>query len=138
VQIGKWTGTQWVRWTAPGAGFDRWPSTESIHLDSVATDGNGPNSSLYVSGGFRTVGGTPTGLPFPVTTGGVRSNNIAHWSPAEPSCRADFNGVDGIGVQDIFDFLNAWFAGSSAADMNGDGLSVQDIFDFLNAWFAGC
>jgi hypothetical protein len=29
-------------------------------------------------------------------------------------------------------------AGSPAADMNGGGLSVQDIFDFLNAWFAGC
>ena len=24
------------------------------------------------------------------------------------------------------------------ADFNGGGLSVQDIFDFLNAWFAGC
>ena len=26
-----------------------------------------------------------------------------------------------------------------AADFNGNGaLAVQDIFDFLNAWFAGC
>jgi hypothetical protein len=41
-------------------------------------------------------------------------------------------------VQDIFDFLNAWFAGSPSADYNGGGLSVQDIFDYLNAWFAGC
>jgi hypothetical protein len=41
-------------------------------------------------------------------------------------------------VQDIFDFLNAWFAGSVAADFNGGGLAVQDIFDFLSAWFAGC
>jgi hypothetical protein len=53
-------------------------------------------------------------------------------------CRADFNHRDGLSVQDIFDYLNAWFAGSPAADMNGGGLSVQDIFDFLNAWFAGC
>jgi hypothetical protein len=41
-------------------------------------------------------------------------------------------------VQDIFDFLNAWFAGNANADFNGGGLAVQDIFDFLNAWFSGC
>jgi hypothetical protein len=53
-------------------------------------------------------------------------------------CPADFNHTGGVTVQDIFDFLNAWFAGNPAADFNGNGLSVQDIFDFLNAWFAGC
>ena len=52
--------------------------------------------------------------------------------------RADFNGVNGITVQDIFDFLNAWFNLDPATDFNGSGVSVQDIFDFLNAWFAGC
>jgi hypothetical protein len=54
-------------------------------------------------------------------------------------CPANFNGVDGITVQDIFDYLNAWFAGDPRADFNHlDGISVQDIFDYLNAWFAGC
>jgi uncharacterized membrane protein len=54
------------------------------------------------------------------------------------SCRADFNG-DGLAVDDIFDFLNAWFAGDPRTDFNGvDGVTVQDIFDFLNAWFVGC
>jgi hypothetical protein len=54
-------------------------------------------------------------------------------------CRADFNGVNGLTVQDIFDYLSAWFAGNPIADFNGvNGLGVQDIFDFLNAWFAGC
>jgi probable HAF family extracellular repeat protein len=55
-----------------------------------------------------------------------------------PACRADFNRSGGLEVQDIFDFLNAWFAGDLAADYNGGGLEVQDIFDYLNAWFAGC
>ncbi|HMN42273.1 MAG TPA: GC-type dockerin domain-anchored protein [Phycisphaerales bacterium] len=55
-----------------------------------------------------------------------------------PCCRADFNGDGSIAVQDIFDFLNAWFAGDLRADFNGGGLAVQDIFDYLNAWFAGC
>lgn len=56
-----------------------------------------------------------------------------------PCCKADFNGASGVSVQDIFDFLAGWFAGSPQADFNGvNGISVQDIFDFLAAWFAGC
>jgi hypothetical protein len=64
---------------------------------------------------------------------------------------ADFNHVDGVTVADIFDFLNAWFAGCRAptttpptapcfgdADFNGDHtLAVSDIFAYLNAWFIG-
>ncbi len=54
-------------------------------------------------------------------------------------CSADFNNSESISVQDIFDFLTAWFAGNTAADVNNSGvLSVQDIFDFLGFWFAGC
>ena len=55
------------------------------------------------------------------------------------ACPADFNGVNALEVQDIFDFLSAWFALDPRADFNGlGGISVQDIFDFLGAWFAGC
>jgi hypothetical protein len=40
-------------------------------------------------------------------------------------------------VQDVFDFLTAWFV--NAADFNLSGsTTVQDIFDFLGAWFSGC
>ena len=54
-------------------------------------------------------------------------------------CPADFNGVGGVTVQDIFDFLGAWFAALPAADFNHvNGITVQDIFDYLSAWFAGC
>jgi hypothetical protein len=66
--------------------------------------------------------------------------NVA--STTTPCCYADYNKVNGITVQDIFDFLNSWFSGSHFAIVGGDGvtgtLSVQNIFDFLNAWFAGC
>ncbi len=59
--------------------------------------------------------------------------------PDSCECRANFNGIDGVNVQDIFDFLAAWFAGNPRADFNGaNGIGVQDIFDFLAAWFAGC
>jgi hypothetical protein len=58
---------------------------------------------------------------------------------ANPCCRADFNGQGGVTVQDIFDFLAAWFALAPAADFNQQGgVTVQDIFDFLSAWFQGC
>ena len=56
-----------------------------------------------------------------------------------PQCIADFNHSGAVTVQDIFDFLAAWFAGNASADVNGSGsVTVQDIFDFLAAWFAGC
>jgi YVTN family beta-propeller protein len=49
----------------------------------------------------------------------------------------DVNGDLAITVQDIFDFLNGWFAGP--ADFNRDGATtINDVFDYLNAWFTGC
>jgi subtilisin-like proprotein convertase family protein len=58
---------------------------------------------------------------------------------APSACPCDWNG-NGLSVQDIFDFLNDWFAG--LGDFNNDGTpAVQDIFDFLGCWFAsqgGC
>ena len=57
---------------------------------------------------------------------------------------ADFNGSGGAGggditVQDLFDYLAAYFAGDLRADINGSGaLTVQDIFDYLAAFFGGC
>lgn len=54
-------------------------------------------------------------------------------------CRPDFNQSGSVTVQDIFDFLAAWFAVNPTADFNSTaGVTVQDIFDFLAAWFAGC
>jgi hypothetical protein len=49
----------------------------------------------------------------------------------------DFN-LDGAkSVQDIFDFLAAYFGGGTSGDWNGDGaVGVQDIFDFLADYFA--
>ena len=54
-------------------------------------------------------------------------------------CPADFNCSGAVTIQDIFDFLTAWFGEYVSADFNHDGrITVQDIFDFLAAWFAGC
>jgi hypothetical protein len=58
---------------------------------------------------------------------------------APPACRADFNGSGAVTVQDIFDFLAAYFSADARADVNDSGtVTVQDIFDFLALYFAGC
>lgn len=57
-----------------------------------------------------------------------------------PCCHADFNKDSVLSALDIFDFLNAWFAGSPYAQFGGDGTQaplVADIFGFINAWFVG-
>jgi predicted Zn-dependent peptidase len=44
-----------------------------------------------------------------------------------------------VTVQDIFDFLTAYFSSAAPADINGvGGVTVQDIFDYLTLYFAGC
>ncbi len=54
-------------------------------------------------------------------------------------CGGDFNNNGFVSVQDIFDFLTAYFSGSPTADINQSGVNtVQDIFDFLGAFFIGC
>lgn len=60
------------------------------------------------------------------------------YTPPASTCIADFNNDQTVGVQDIFDFLGAYFVGDPSADINGGGITVQDIFDFLTAYFAGC
>jgi hypothetical protein len=54
-------------------------------------------------------------------------------------CAADFNCTGVVSVQDIFDFLAAYFAADPRADVNNSGsVTVQDIFDFLAAYFTPC
>jgi ELWxxDGT repeat protein len=54
-------------------------------------------------------------------------------------CPADFNNDANVSVQDVFDFLGAYFTGNDRADVNGvGGVMVQDVFEFLAAWFGGC
>jgi hypothetical protein len=61
-------------------------------------------------------------------------------SPVQVSlCTGDFNCSGEPTVQDVFDFLAAYFAALPSADINGQGgLSVQDLFTFLESYFSGC
>lgn len=76
------------------------------------------------------------------------SDAIAAWgvnSANEPRallltrCDADFGRDGAVTVQDLFDFLGAYFSADPRADVDhSGGITVQDIFDFLAAWFTGC
>jgi hypothetical protein len=56
-----------------------------------------------------------------------------------PFCPGDFNRSGQTNVQDLFDFLAAFFGGEARADFNATGdLSVQDLYDFLAAFFTAC
>ena len=97
-------------------------------------------------------GGTSTGDGFtlsgtigqpdagPAMVGGAFALTGGYWSGVlTPACPGDFNGVNGIDVFDLLDFLTVWFAADPAADLNGiNGVDVFDLLDFLTAWFDGC
>jgi hypothetical protein len=81
--------------------------------------------------------GSTAGALFVSSASSCNAGNISN----APCCYANYNKINGITVQDIFDFLTDWFAGRPSARVGGDGvsgtLSVQNIFDFLTNWFAG-
>jgi hypothetical protein len=79
-----------------------------------------------------------TGVPWTVGIFGEVSAEIDAVADVRTPALSDFN-VDGVvNVQDIFDYLESWVAGTERADFNRDGAtSVQDIFDFLSAWSDG-
>jgi hypothetical protein len=97
--------------------------------DTITATANGQRLDGELAS--NTAGALPSG------DGAAQGATLFTFTVTSP-CVADFNQSGGLEVQDIFDYLNAWFAGDSLADFNGGGLAVQDIFDYLNAWFAGC
>lgn len=54
-------------------------------------------------------------------------------------CPCNIDGVNGLEMKDVFDFLSMWLASDPKGDFNHDGvMAVQDIIDFVGAWFQGC
>jgi len=119
----------------------------SIPWSTIDDGGGTSNGGAFVVSG--TVGQPDAGPGAVGMTGGTFTLVGGFW-PGLVYCRADFNQSGAVSVQDIFDFLAAWFAGCTAptpsgpcrfgsADFNGvGGVTVQDIFDFLAHWFSGC
>lgn len=55
------------------------------------------------------------------------------------ACPADIDRAGGLNIDDLFVYLNLWFAGDARADFDRSGTrDIDDIFVYLNAWFAGC
>jgi GH15 family glucan-1,4-alpha-glucosidase len=50
---------------------------------------------------------------------------------------ADWNSNGVINIDDIFIFLNSWFAADGDFS-DSNGTNIDDIFIFLNAWFTAC
>lgn len=54
-------------------------------------------------------------------------------------CIGDFNGDTVLSLQDLFDFLVAYFLVDPRADFNRvGGVSVEDVFAYLRAYFTPC
>jgi len=99
---------------------------------TLAISGSAATLTIPINATFMT---TLAGLPATITVTGT----LVSTATLPPACPADFNGEGGLSVQDIFDFLAAYFANDPLANFNGvGGITVQDIFDFLAAYFAGC
>jgi hypothetical protein len=116
--------------------------------------GSGGGAAISIAWAVDEATGAPAAPPLDridfvrITTGvnaggpplGEISTEVSAVADVRAEYRPDWNGDGVVGVQDIFEFLNSWFAGAGedgGADYNNSGTTtVQDIFDFLNAWFA--
>lgn len=105
-------------------------------IDWYTIDGGGGVSQ---GGGLRVEGtiGQPDAGESPSAIGGTFRLTGGFWSTS--NCRADFNRDGTLNPTDIFNFLNAYFAGDIACDFTNTGtLEPADIFAYLTAYFAGC
>lgn len=99
----------------------------------------GSESPLLLAAGTYQIETSVSSNAGPSAITGTADYNYTIRLSEVPVCLADVDGSGSVDVNDIFEFLNRWFAGDPRADFNGvDGVNTQDIFDLLNAWFAGC
>ncbi|MFN7022100.1 MAG: GC-type dockerin domain-anchored protein, partial [Phycisphaerales bacterium] len=118
--IARWDGGSW---TGFNGGAARSGIALAASVEALAVVPSGSGSKMYAAGVFDFIGGRS-------------SQGFAEWKRSVP---ADFNNSGTVSVQDIFDFLAAYFTGDPRADFNRSGtISVQDIFDYLSAYFVGC
>jgi hypothetical protein len=112
------------------------PEQTSVHIPAGLLD---PSTSYDISVQYFVSIDTPNAGFGAATSAASFIRDTNGTFTTRPRCAADFNGSGAVSVQDIFDFLAAYFSQDPRADFNHSGLiSVQDIFDFLAAYFAGC
>lgn len=138
---GRWTST-----VAPtGTRTALFINTEEVLRDNSQPTGGGPQLGAMTAGGYgMDVSDDGRHILLEANNGSFdpqqnAENCVRVTFATAPGCPADFNGSGAVTVQDIFDFLGAYFANIPSADFNGSGaVTVQDIFDFLGAYFTGC
>lgn len=126
-------------------------SEDRRRIDFVMIVTNAPTDEIRVvtSDGSQLSGACCTGIACGVIaanacSGTFRGPDTACTPFGDPDnrttcCAANFNGQGGVTVQDVFDYLQAFFAGTPTADFNGSGaITVQDVFDLLAGFFNGC
>jgi hypothetical protein len=111
--IARWDGTAWHPY---GGGVNQAPGALALL----------PGGDLAVGGGFTVYDD-------------LSIRYLARWS-TRPACPGDFDCSGGRpDYHDILEFLDAWFAREPRADINASGaFTVQDVLDFLAAFFATC
>ena len=68
----------------------------------------------------------------------VRTHPVERPQHALDLCIHEARQILNSSLTDIFDYLIDWFAGSARANITGSVPTVQDIFAFLQRWFAPC
>ncbi|MBC7772956.1 MAG: hypothetical protein H7210_10710 [Pyrinomonadaceae bacterium] len=115
--IARWNG---MTWEPVGSGLDASAGSALAMLR-----GKGRPPTLFVGGGFQ-------------SAGGVASSVVARYSVVA-CCSSDFNADGYLTTQDLFEFLEAFFAGAPAADINHDSFTNSaDFFQLLTGLFIGC
>jgi hypothetical protein len=150
VLAGTTTGRGvWVSYTPAQTGAATFTTAGSTFDTVLSVHSTCPTSALPAQLACNDDGGpnSTSAITFDAVAGTTYYVNIRGYSAAAgnfqlnlsfvPECPADWNNSGALSVQDIFDFLAAFFAGAADFNLNGQ-TTVQDIFDFLTAYFAGC
>lgn len=130
------TWQAWGEFPSPWASQPVSPNAPTASTAGLFADITGKGESVYVANMAFTDEALTDAQA--AALGGPNARGIFYPRPAP--CVGDFNGSGGQPtVQDIFDFLLAYFTEAASADVNGSGaVTVQDIFDYLSAYFSGC
>lgn len=141
------TGTEQVGYAVIGGTehASLWSGTAGswVDLHPFLTDLGATRSKAW---GIWTVGNTTT-IVGEAYDQGPPPNNARTFTKAflltRVLCSADFNGSGGVDPDDLFAFLDAWFAqnGMSGAVLSADinasmTVDPDDLFAFLDLWFA--
>lgn len=134
------TATMSLSTNAPAGSIIRWCDRNGSPVaDGVLPSGavvTGAHTSVMTLAGLT---GAEFGDFFATVAsecGAVISNRVR---VSRGTCRVDIDCSGSVSVQDLFDYLRAWFMGSAMAEFDAAaGVGVQDLFEFLGAWFAGC